>query len=198
MFQQLERAVLLGGQRLGQGAPKPDEVTQVADGRWWHEARLDQAVAHQVGGPLGILDVGLAPRHVLDVMGIGEDQLEVAFQDGMDRLPVNPGALHADMRHAVALQPIPHRLQILRHRRKRPDLLMRLAAGLPDQHAGDHRRLMDVETGTAFDDRIHHLLRELMPWRSPHRKSMTEAVPRAGPDRVATLGDAWMRCRSIS
>src|SRR3954469_555424 len=56
MFQQLERAVLLGGQRLGQGAPKPDEVTQVAGGRWWHEARLDQAVAHQVGGPLGILD----------------------------------------------------------------------------------------------------------------------------------------------
>ena len=41
MFQQLERAVLLGGQRLGQGAPKPDQVTQVADGRWWHEARLD-------------------------------------------------------------------------------------------------------------------------------------------------------------
>jgi hypothetical protein len=58
MFQQLERAVLLGGQRLGQGAPKPDEITQIADGRWWHEARLDQAVAHQVGGPLGVLDVG--------------------------------------------------------------------------------------------------------------------------------------------
>ena len=57
-LQQLERAVLLGGQRLGQGAPKPDQVTQVADGRWWHEARLDQAVAHQVGGPLGVLDVG--------------------------------------------------------------------------------------------------------------------------------------------
>src|SRR3954470_13084700 len=100
------------------------------------------------------------------------------------------------MRHAVALQLIPHRLQILRHRRKRPDLLVRLAVGLSDQHAGDHRRLMDVETGTAFDDRIHHLLRELTPWRSPHRKSQTEA--RAGPDRVATLGDAWMRCRSIS
>ena len=60
MFQQLERTVPLGGQRLGQGAPKPDEVTQVADWRWWHEARLDQAVAHQVGGPLGIFDVGPA------------------------------------------------------------------------------------------------------------------------------------------
>src|SRR4051812_11405035 len=37
---------------------------------------------------------------------------------------------------------------------------------------------------------------KLLPWRSPHRKSKTEA--RAGPNRVATLGDAWMRCRSIS
>ena len=159
-LQQLERAVLLGGQRLGQGAPEPDEVTQVADRRRWHEARLDQAVAHQVGGPLGILDVGLAPRHGLDVMGVGDDQLEVAFQNGMDRLPVNPGALHADMRDAQLLEPVPHRLQIPRHRREGPDLLARLAAGLADQHTGDHRRLMDVETGTAFDDRIHHLLRE--------------------------------------
>src|SRR3954453_1934477 len=129
-------------------------------------------------------------------MGVGDDQLELAFQDGMDRLPVNPGALHADMRDTQLLEPVPHRLQVSGHRRKRPDLLVRLAAGLPDQHAGDHRRLMDVETGTAVDDRIHHLLRELMPWRSPHRKAKTEA--RAGPDRVATLGDAWMRCRSIS
>jgi hypothetical protein len=149
-------------------------------------------VAHQVGGPLGILDVGLAPRHGLDVMGVGDNQLEVAFQDGMDRPPVNPGALHADMRDTQLLEPIPQRLQVPGQGREGSDLLARLATGLPDQHAG--RRL--VETGTAFDDRIHHLLRELMPWRSPHRKSKTEA--RAGPDRVATLGDAWMRCRSIS
>src|SRR3954468_11051471 len=52
MFQQLERAVLLGGQCLGQRAPEPDEITQVADGRWWHETRFDQAVTHQVGDPL--------------------------------------------------------------------------------------------------------------------------------------------------
>jgi hypothetical protein len=58
MFQQLERAVLLGGQRLGQGAAEPDEVAQFTDWRRWHEARFDQAVAHQGGGPLGILDVG--------------------------------------------------------------------------------------------------------------------------------------------
>ena len=57
-FQQLERAVLLGRQRLGHGAAEPDEITQVADRRWRYEARLDQAVAHQLGGPLGILDVG--------------------------------------------------------------------------------------------------------------------------------------------
>jgi hypothetical protein len=31
------------------------------------------------------------PRHGLDVMGVGDDQLERAFQHPMDRLPVNPG-----------------------------------------------------------------------------------------------------------
>jgi hypothetical protein len=30
-----------------------------------------------------------------------------------------------------------------------------LAAGLPDQHTDDHRGLMDVETGAAFDDGFH-------------------------------------------
>src|SRR3954463_7732563 len=49
MFQQLERAVLLGRQRLRHGAAEPDEITQVADRRRRYEARLDQAVAHQVG-----------------------------------------------------------------------------------------------------------------------------------------------------
>ena len=93
-------------------------------------------------------------------MGVGDDQLEVAFQDGMDRLPVNPGALHADMRDTQLLEPVPQVLQVPGQGREGSDLLARLAVGLADQHAGDHRRLMDVETGTAFDDRIHHLLRE--------------------------------------
>src|SRR4051812_15153733 len=34
MFQQLERAVLLGGQRLGHGAAEPDEIAQFTDWRW--------------------------------------------------------------------------------------------------------------------------------------------------------------------
>jgi hypothetical protein len=34
--------------------------------------------------------------------------------------------------------------------------------------------------------------------RSRHRGSKTGTAPRAGPERVAALGDAWARCGSIS
>ena len=37
-----------------------------------------------------------------------------------DRLPIRSGGLHAHQRHLLGHQPIPHRQQIARHRRKRP------------------------------------------------------------------------------
>jgi hypothetical protein len=72
-------------------------------------------------------------RHCLDVMGVGDDQLEVAFQDGMDRLSVNPGALHADMRDAQPLEPVPQRLQVPGHGREGSNLLARLASPISTQ-----------------------------------------------------------------
>jgi len=85
-LQHLDRAVLLARQILGHEPAQPDQIAQFTDRRRWHEARLDQAVADQIGDPLGILDVGLAPRHRLDVMGVGDDQFEVTLQHRMDRL----------------------------------------------------------------------------------------------------------------
>jgi hypothetical protein len=93
-------------------------------------------------------------------VGVGDNQLEVPFQDRMNRLPVDAGALQADMGDPHLLEPVPQPLEVPGQGREGSDLLVRLAAGFPDQHAGDHRRLMDVEAGTAFDDRFHHLLRE--------------------------------------
>src|SRR3954471_22746245 len=123
-------------------------------------------------------------------MGVGDDQLELAFQDGMDRLPVNPGALHADMRDTQLLEPVPHRLQVPGQGREGSDLLARLASPISTQAVAWSRPAQRSMIASIISSV------KLLPWRSPHRKSMTEA--RAGPDRVATLGDAWMRCRSIS
>ena len=116
-------------------------------------------MADQVGDPLGVLHVGLASRHVADVAGIADDQLKVPFQNRMDRLPVAARALHADMRDAQFLEPVPQPLQVPGHGRESSNLPARLAAGFPDQHTDDDRCLMDIETGTAFDDGFHDPLR---------------------------------------
>src|SRR4051794_28093832 len=38
----------------------------------------------------------VAPGHVLDVVRVADGQVEVALEGGVDRLPVDAGALHAD------------------------------------------------------------------------------------------------------
>ena len=96
-----------------------------------HEALGDQAVPHQIGDPLGILHVGLAPRHVADVPGVADDQLEMPLQDGIDRAPVDARALHPNVRHSRCPQPVPQRFEVPRHGAKRPHLLVRLRPGAP-------------------------------------------------------------------
>ena len=110
---------------------------------------------NQIGDPLGILHIGLAPRHVADVTGVADDQLEMPVEDGVDGAPVNAGALHPDMRHPKLLQPVPQRLQIARHRPEGPDLLPRPLARGADQDAGDDRLLMHVQPTTPLNDDLH-------------------------------------------
>ena len=56
----------------------------------------------QVGEPLAVPHVGLAPRHGLDVAGVDQQQLELLLQQVPDRLPVDPGALHRHVGHPCA------------------------------------------------------------------------------------------------
>jgi hypothetical protein len=72
-----------------------------------HEAGPDQPMRHQIGQPCGVVDVGLASRHVLHVGRVGQHQLELAVgQNVPDRLPVDAGRLHGDVRRAFRRQPI--------------------------------------------------------------------------------------------
>jgi hypothetical protein len=63
-------------------------------------------VLEQLAKPLGVLDVGLAAGHVLHVLGVHEPELEVVFEQVVDRLPVDAGGLHRDVGDAEALEPI--------------------------------------------------------------------------------------------
>lgn len=99
--------------------------------------------------------VGLASRHGLDGVGIGDDQREVPFEDGVDRLPVDAGALHADMGHLPFLEPVVQGRKIGGHRAKPADFLARLLARTIDQDAGDDAGLVDVEAGRTFNEHFH-------------------------------------------
>jgi hypothetical protein len=90
-LQDLQQPVAFGAAALHQLAPVARQITQFPDGLRGHEAGLQQPVQQQVGDPLRILHVGLAPGHVLDVLSVGHQELEGSFQDGVHRLPVHSG-----------------------------------------------------------------------------------------------------------
>jgi hypothetical protein len=122
---------------------------------------------NQIGDPLGVFHIGLAPRHIAHVPGVADDQLETPFEDGVDRAPVDARALHADLRRPELLQPVPHRLQIARHRPEGLDLLPRPLARGADQGAGDDRLLMHVQPTTPLNDDLHPRLHQVKATVTP-------------------------------
>ena len=61
----------------------------------------------ELAQPLTVLDIALAARHVLDVAGVDEQDLDPAgLEDVVDRDPVDPGRFHGDARHATGEEPL--------------------------------------------------------------------------------------------
>ena len=154
-LQELQEPVALGRLALHQLAAIAQQLAQFALRRRRNEALGNQSMADQIGDPLGILHIGLATRHVPDMPGVADDEVEMPFQHGIDRAPVNAGAFHADLRHPKLLQPVPQRFQIARHRPKGPHLLPRPLARGADQDAGNDRLLVNVKPGASLDDHLH-------------------------------------------
>ena len=154
-LQELQEPVALGRLALHQLAAIAQQLAQLALRRRRNEALGNQPMADQIGDPLGILHIGLATRHVTDMPGVADDEVEMPFQHGIDRAPVNAGALHADLRHPKLLQPVPQRFQIARHRPKGLHLLPRPLARGADQDAGNDRLLMHVKPGAPLNDHLH-------------------------------------------
>ena len=113
----------------------------------------------QIGNPFGVLHIRLAARHVADVPGVADDELETPFEHGIDGLPVDAGALHPDMGHAQAQQPLAQRFQITCHRPEGAHLLGRALSRFPNEDAGHHRLLVNVQPGHSLDHHPHARLR---------------------------------------
>jgi hypothetical protein len=124
-----------------------------------YEARPDQAVSEKFGEPHGIVDVGLAARHVLHMRGIRQYQLELAvIQDMPDRFPVDAGRLHRHMRAFVGSQPLGQSQKLRCRCPEGANFGADLAVSHQSQ-AGNHRLLVNVETATT---RMPHFHRSLL------------------------------------
>jgi hypothetical protein len=159
VFKELQEPVAFGRLAFHQLAAVAQQLAQLPQRPGRHEALGDQPVPDQIGDPLGILHVGLAPRHIADVPGVADDQLEMPLQDGIDRAPIDARALHPNVRRSCRLQPVPQRFERARHSSKRPHLLDRLNAGRADQKTRHDRLLMNVQAATPLNNHLHrHLL----------------------------------------
>ena len=116
-------------------------------------------MTEQVSDPLGVLDVGLATGHCLDVLSVDHQQLRSeALQHVVDRLPVDARALHGDRRDMLLIQPIPQPEQLPGYGPIGPCLLALVG---PD--AGHHRLLVDVQPAAALVNHLHR--HPSFPWR---------------------------------
>jgi len=98
------------GLRLRQLDPVARQVAKVLNLGGRHKAAPEQSMLQQFRNPLTILGICFASRNRLDVMRIHQHQLELAFQSGPYRAPINSGCLHHYVGDFVLLQPIANSL----------------------------------------------------------------------------------------
>lgn len=105
IFQHFVNTVMNTIALLGKLDPIARHIAQFTRFRRRHETGPDETVRQQLSQPLTIARIRFSPGDVLDLIRIGKDQLEVAFQSLPDRLPVDAGGFHRHMRHLPGKQP---------------------------------------------------------------------------------------------
>ena len=116
-------------------------------------------MAEQLRDPLRVSNIGLAPRHGLDVLGIHDDELEAAFEHVVDRFPVAAGGLYRNGRDVRDSEPIGEFEQkASRRRSKRLEFTSWVASWSRGQPTGDDDSLVDVEPGAVGVNDLHGAL----------------------------------------
>jgi hypothetical protein len=90
---------------------------------------------------------------------VAQRELEVVLEDVPDRLPVDAGGFHRDMRDPVRGQPVAQRHQTLHGGGELGQLRLATPGLVRDAHARGHLRLMDIERADALEDRLHQTSR---------------------------------------
>jgi len=156
-LEQLLETLHLARPFTDQLGPIPGQVPQAGDLAWRHETAVQQPALQQLHQPLGVLDIGLTSRQVLDVTRVDQQQLERRhlLKQIPHRTPIHAGRLHHHLSHPLGDKPVPQRDKPFVVRRVLPDLLTSTAVSSRCSHGGHHRLLMHVERGATLHDHVH-------------------------------------------
>jgi len=125
----------------------------------------DQTVGQQIGQPGGVVDVGLAPGHVLDMHGVGQHQRKIAVAQDVPHRPSRPRSPPSRCGAALGGEPFRQCQQFLGGCLEGAHLALRAVDHV--SHAGHDRLLVHVEASAM---RIHNF----------HRPSCRSAPPGVG------------------
>jgi hypothetical protein len=118
---------------------------------------------------------------------VDQEACEALFEDVVDRLPVNPRALHRHVGHTVRLQPVSEREEFTRRRAEGAGMLSALSRGHRHPHAGRHGFLVHVQPTASFDYSLH----DAASWRCVAGEVLELAL--AAAQRAADLRSEWAR-----
>ncbi len=115
----------------------------------------DQAVRQKVGQPGGVVHIGLASGHVLDMRRVRQHQGKIAVAEDMPhRLPIDAGRLHRDMGAALLGEPGRQGEQFFGRRLEGAHLAFDRAVGHV-AHTGHDRLLVHIQTGAMRVQNFH-------------------------------------------
>jgi len=144
-----------------------------------NEAGPQQPVPQQIGDPMGVCHIGLAPRHRFHVRSVGYQQPEVAFQQVVDGHPVVARRFHRGMSGCMTLEPLYQLHQLRRGGAEVPDFMRRFSPRRSLQYAGHDRALMHVESRTVFVLDLHRMWNVVLSraGSAPCQDTLTLAFP---------------------
>ena len=137
---------------------------------WRHETRRHQSVLDQLGDPHRVRDIGLAARHVPQMLGVDHPDREMVLQHVVDRFPIDAGRFHPDQRHLLRGQPFRERFELPGHRGERPGLRPAHTTRPRTAHRGHHRVAVHIQA--------RRTARSTHP--SPHPFPSTAGAARSG------------------
>ena len=108
----------------------------------------DNVELEKVGNPHGILVVGLLPLDSPDVFRVGDNDMEMSFEDIENRDPVFTSGFHADLGAVIAQEPVPAGFEI---RVEGGEPLFLISGNAFEVSSGDtdsDKVRVDVHTGT--------------------------------------------------